>query len=138
VARPNLVAVTILVPVYVPVLALDGVAGKMFRPLALTVILALSSELLLTIPVMPELAAIALSGSGIGEHETPLVRWLRRLYLPILEAAERRTGVTVLLAAAVCSPRAWVANFCRNYPRARSSSHRKNCQGSTSMPPSTS
>ncbi len=101
VARPILFAVAIIILVYLPILALDGVAGKMFRPMALTVILALSSALLLTMTLMPALAAIALSGSGIGEHETRVVQWLRRLYLPILKAAEHRTGVTVLLTLAL-------------------------------------
>jgi cobalt-zinc-cadmium resistance protein CzcA len=85
--------------------------------MALTVILALSSALLLTMTVMPTLAAIALSGSGMGEHDTRLVQWMRRLYLPILEAAERRAGLTVVLplaAAAACSLHGWAANSSRS------------------------
>ncbi len=52
VAKPILFAVAIIILVYLPVLALEGVAGKMFRPMALTVILALAGSLVLTLTLM--------------------------------------------------------------------------------------
>ncbi|GAN48034.1 efflux RND transporter permease subunit [Methylobacterium radiotolerans] len=97
VAKPILFAVAIIMLVYVPVLALEGVAGKMFRPMAVTVILALAGSLVLTMTLMPALAAIMLSGSGVGERETRLVRAMRATYEPVLRVAERRSGVTVLV-----------------------------------------
>ncbi len=101
VAKPVTVAVAIIILVYLPVLALDGVAGKMFRPMALTVILALAGSLLLTLTVMPALAALVLSGRGIGERETRLVHGMRRVYTPVLLFAGRRAGPTVLVTLAL-------------------------------------
>ncbi|TXN22441.1 CusA/CzcA family heavy metal efflux RND transporter [Methylobacterium sp. WL9] len=101
VARPILFAVAIIMLVYVPVLALEGVAGKMFVPMALTVILALAGSLVVTMVLMPALAAIVLSGRGVGERQTLLVRGVRRLYTPLLRLAERRAGLTVLLTLAL-------------------------------------
>jgi len=101
VARPILFAVAIIILVYLPVLALEGVAGKMFRPMALTVILALAGSLVLTMTLMPALAALALAGRGVGERETRLVNGVRALYTPVLRLAERRAGATALLTIAL-------------------------------------
>ncbi|MGH1571728.1 efflux RND transporter permease subunit [Methylobacterium sp. P31] len=98
VARPVMFAVAIIILVYVPILALEGVAGKMFVPMALTVILALGSSLIVTMTLMPALAAIFLSGRGVGETETRLVHWVRAAYTPVLRAAERHAALTVLAA----------------------------------------
>ncbi len=80
VAKPVMFAVAIIIVVYVPILALQGVAGKMFVPMALTVILALGGSLIVTMTLMPALAALFLSGKGLGEHETRLVHGMRRAY----------------------------------------------------------
>jgi cobalt-zinc-cadmium resistance protein CzcA len=73
----------------------------MFRPMALTVILALTGTLVLTMTLMPALAAIVLAGPGIGERETRLVHWARSAYTPVLRLAERRTGLTALVTLAL-------------------------------------
>jgi heavy metal efflux system protein len=109
VARPILFAVAIIIMVYLPILALEGVAGKMFRPMALTVILALSGSLVLTMTLMPALAAIVLAGPGIGERETRLVHWARSAYTPVLRLAERRTGLTVLVTLGLFAGSCWLA-----------------------------
>ncbi len=101
VAQPILFAVAIIILVYLPILTLDGVAGKMFRPMALAVILALAGSLVLTMTLIPVLAALALAGPGIGERETRLVLGFRWLYAPILHWAERHAGVTVLVTLGV-------------------------------------
>ncbi|URD38690.1 CusA/CzcA family heavy metal efflux RND transporter [Methylobacterium tardum] len=101
VARPVMFAVAIIILVYVPILALQGVAGKMFVPMALTVILALGSALVVTLTLMPALAAIFLAGRGVGERETRLVHWVRGAYTPMLRAAERHAGLTVLATLAL-------------------------------------
>ena len=101
VARPVIFAVAIIIIVYVPILALEGVAGKMFAPMALTVILALGSSLLVTLTLMPVLAAIFLAGRGVGERETRLVHAVRGAYTPVLRWAERHALVTVLTVAAL-------------------------------------
>lgn len=109
VARPILFAVAIIIMVYLPILALEGVAGKMFRPMALTVILALAGSLVLTMTLMPALAAIVLAGPGIGERETRLVHWARSAYTPVLRLAERRTGTTVLVTLGLFVGSCWLA-----------------------------
>ena len=109
VARPILFAVAIIIMVYLPILALEGVAGKMFRPMALTVILALAGSLVLTMTLMPALAAIVLAGPGIGERETRLVHWARSAYTPVLRLAERRTGITVLVTFGLFAGSCWLA-----------------------------
>ncbi|TXN27501.1 CusA/CzcA family heavy metal efflux RND transporter [Methylobacterium sp. WL19] len=109
VARPILFAVAIIIMVYLPILALEGVAGKMFRPMALTVILALAGSLVLTMTLMPALAAIVLAGPGIGERETRLVHWVRSAYTPVLRLAERRTGITLLVTLGLFLGSCWLA-----------------------------
>ncbi len=101
VARPVIFAVAIIIIVYVPILALEGVAGKMFAPMALTVILALGASLIVTLTLMPALAAIFLSGRGIGERETRLVHVVRGVYTPTLRWAERHALPTVLAVVAL-------------------------------------
>ncbi len=98
VARPIMFAVAIIIMVYLPILALSGVAGKMFRPMATTVILALASSLVLTLTVTPALAAAFLSRQRIKEKETFLVRGARRAYTPVLKLAERHAGLTFLVS----------------------------------------
>ncbi|MET3409229.1 MULTISPECIES: CusA/CzcA family heavy metal efflux RND transporter [unclassified Methylobacterium] len=101
VARPVIFAVAIIIIVYVPILALEGVAGKMFAPMALTVILALASSLVVTLILMPALAALFLAGRGVNERETRLVHAVRGVYTPVLRWAERHALATVLTTVAL-------------------------------------
>ena len=109
VARPIFFAVTIIVLVYVPILSLQNIEGKMFKPMAETVILALTGSLVLTMTVIPALAAAALKLSGKPGPETILVRLIRAAYAPALRwcsahplpvslATAALFGVSVLLA----------------------------------------
>lgn len=98
VARPILFAVAIIVIVYVPILALGDVAGKTFRPMALTVIMALLSSLFLTMTIMPALAAAFLSGRRLRAHETKVIHLARRLYTPVLRLTTRHALLTLLVA----------------------------------------
>ncbi|MCX8255190.1 MAG: CusA/CzcA family heavy metal efflux RND transporter [Beijerinckiaceae bacterium] len=97
VARPIAFAIAIIVIVYFPILALSGVAGKMFRPMALTVILALTSSLVVTMTVMPALAAAFLSGKRVSGGETRVVGVVRRAYTPLLRLGSRHAGLTVIV-----------------------------------------
>jgi cobalt-zinc-cadmium resistance protein CzcA len=100
VARPIAFAVGIIIMVYVPILTLQGVEGKMFRPMAYTVIFALIGSLVLSLTVIPVLATFFLRQES-GEHETVLLRGARRLYTPLLNRAMGRPRATVAVAAAV-------------------------------------
>lgn len=85
---PSLVSVLVVILVNLPILALTGVEGKMFRPMALTVIMALLAALVLSLTFVP--AAIALFMRGrIEEKENAIVRGAKRLYVPVLEYALR-------------------------------------------------
>lgn len=109
VARPVAAAVAIIVLVYVPILSLQGIEGKMFRPMALTVICALLSSLVLALTFMPAMAS-AIFRRGVEERETWLFRRARRLYEPALTfTVEHRLlplgfSVALLLAAIATVP----------------------------------
>jgi cobalt-zinc-cadmium resistance protein CzcA len=100
VARPIAFAVGIIIMVYVPILTLQGVEGKMFRPMAYTVIFALVGSLVLSLTLIPVLASFFLRKEAT-EHETLLLRGGRRLYTPLLEWTMARPKRTMAAAAAV-------------------------------------
>jgi cobalt-zinc-cadmium resistance protein CzcA len=100
VARPVTFAVGIIIIVYIPILGLTGVEGKMFRPMALTVIFALVGSLLLALTVIPVLASLLLRLKG-GHRDTWMVRFLRARYVPLLDWSLAHRAVTVVVAAAI-------------------------------------
>lgn len=85
---PSLVSVLVVILVNLPILALTGVEGKMFRPMAMTVILALIAALAFSLTFVPAAVAIFLNGR-IEEKENAILRGARRVYVPVLEAALR-------------------------------------------------
>ncbi len=88
VVRPSLFGMTIIAVVYLPVLTLTGVEGKMFTPMAITVLMALAGASLLSITFVP--AAIALFVTGrVKEHENWFMRGARRIYTPLLHVSIR-------------------------------------------------
>jgi cobalt-zinc-cadmium resistance protein CzcA len=97
--RPIAFGVLIVAIVYVPVLLLDGVEGKMFRPMAMTVLFAILTALVLTFTWVPALASVALRRAPA--REPVLVRALRRLYAPVLDWTVGRPGVAAAAAAAL-------------------------------------
>ena len=99
VARPVLFGVGIIIVVYLPILTLQGIEGKLFTPMAATVVLALVGSLLLTFTVTPVLAALLLRGR-IKEREVFLMRWLKRAYAPALDRCLRRPAPVLLAAVA--------------------------------------
>ncbi len=100
----------IIIAAYLPILALVGIEGKMFRPMALTVVFALSGALVLSMTVIPALATLFLrepreipdahAAGGNPEDENPVVRRLMRVYGRMLTAAMDHTPA-VFAAAAV-------------------------------------
>src|SRR5215831_18475552 len=69
--------------VYLPILTLEGIEGKLFRPMALTVLFALAGSMVLSMTLMPVLASLLLP-RRIGQHEPPLMRLVKWLYAPLL------------------------------------------------------
>ncbi|WP_164274970.1 CusA/CzcA family heavy metal efflux RND transporter [Stenotrophomonas sp. B1-1] len=104
VIRPSLFGLGIITAVYLPIFALTGVEGKMFHPMAITVVLALTGAMLLCLTFVP--AAIALFlGGRVQEQENRLMAWLRRRYQPLLAFTLRRgrwVAVGALVLVLVC------------------------------------
>ena len=104
VGSPMVFGVAIITIVYFPILALSGTEGKMFRPMALTVIFALLGSLLLALSLIPVLCAWFLS-RGVAEEESRIMRWARRAYAPMLQLslAHRFFLIVVTLALLAAS-----------------------------------
>jgi cobalt-zinc-cadmium resistance protein CzcA len=100
VARPVAFAVAIIIIVYIPVLSLRGVEGKMFTPMALTVVFALAVSLVLALTWVPALCTFVFR-KGVAEHETTLVRKIRERYEPLLERSLARPKRTFALAGGI-------------------------------------
>ncbi|CUI88931.1 CusA/CzcA family heavy metal efflux RND transporter [Achromobacter xylosoxidans] len=100
--RPLLFGQLIIMVVYLPIFALTGVEGRMFHPMALTVVLALLGAMILSVTFVP--AAVALFiGKKVSEKENRLMLWAKRRYAPLLDLALRRTplvlaGATLFVA----------------------------------------
>jgi cobalt-zinc-cadmium resistance protein CzcA len=84
VRKPTMFGELIILIVYLPILSLEGIEGKMFRPMALTVIFALVGSLVLSLTLMPALASLLLPARP-REREPLLVRFAKRLYAPVLD-----------------------------------------------------
>ena len=93
VATPVSAGVVVIMIVFLPLLTLQGLEGKLFGPVALTIVFALGASLVLSLTVIPVLASLALRS---GHHTAPwLVRKLEAGYAPLLEAALRHSKVVV-------------------------------------------
>ncbi|MFC3098395.1 efflux RND transporter permease subunit [Altererythrobacter palmitatis] len=100
VIRPSLFGVTIITLVYVPIFALTGVEGKMFHPMAITVVMALTAALLLSLTFVPAAVAMFVTGK-VEEKDSRLMGWARRAYAPALDAALRLRVAFVVGALAL-------------------------------------
>ncbi|MEX1365337.1 MAG: CusA/CzcA family heavy metal efflux RND transporter [Nannocystaceae bacterium] len=107
VARPMVFSVLVIVLVYVPILTLQGVDGKMFRPMALTVVMALSVSLLLALTFTPAAAAVWLGPRSVPHRDPVLVRMLAAAYRPVLRGAMAAPALVLVLAAALLGVGAW-------------------------------
>lgn len=93
VRKPTAFGEAIIMTVYLPILALSGVEGKMFHPMALTVILALTSAFVLSLTFVPAMVALCITGR-VTEYDMFLVRWAKRAYEPVVRwALKLRYGV---------------------------------------------
>lgn len=95
--RPLLYGQLIIMVVYLPIFALSGVEGKMFHPMALTVVMALVGAMILSITFIP--AAVALFiGNKVAEKENILMQWAKRVYAPMLDKVMVNKPVVLTLA----------------------------------------
>jgi heavy metal efflux system protein len=98
--RPSVFGQAIIILVYLPLLAFEEVEGKMFAPMALTVIMALAVAFILSLTFVPAMVALAVTGR-VREKDNRLVRALRRGYAPALDLALRRPAPVLGAAAAL-------------------------------------
>ncbi len=108
VIRPALFGVFIITAVYAPIFALEGVEGKMFHPMAITVVIALMSAILLSVTFVP--AAVALLFRGpVQEKHNPVVSGLSRVYQPLLRGVLKVRQLVVLIAVVLVTLSVWQA-----------------------------
>ena len=92
VRKPTMFGELIIMIVYLPILTLEGIEGKLFRPMALTVIFALAASLVLSLTLMPALASLGLP-RRIADKETLVDRLAHRLFQPLLRWGLRHPRV---------------------------------------------
>ncbi len=97
VRKPTLFGELILIIVYLPILSLEGVEGKLFQPMALTVVFVLTGSLLLSFTVIPALIGTFLT-KKVKESEPKLVSWIRRIYEPVLDWTFRSKRLVLITA----------------------------------------
>jgi len=100
VGNPMFFGVLIIAIVYLPILALSGIEGKMFHPMALTVMMALGGSLVLALTLMPALCSFLLRGR-IAERDNLIIRAIKHIYSPILQLALRLRWLVVFGALAL-------------------------------------
>jgi len=100
VIRPSLFGVLIITVVYIPLFSLTGVEGKMFHPMAATVIMALLAAMLFSITIVPAAVAMFMNGK-VSDKESPIIVVSKSLYRPVLNAALTFRGFVVLVAASL-------------------------------------
>ena len=98
VLRPIFFAVGVIIIVYLPILTLQEVEGKMFRPMALTVIFALTASLVLSFTLVPVLASFFLRKT-VREEATFLIRQAKRYYLSLLRTTLNHPALTAAVAS---------------------------------------
>jgi cobalt-zinc-cadmium resistance protein CzcA len=98
VANPIAFAILIIIVVFLPLFSLEGLEGKLFKPMALNISFAMGGSLLLALTLIPVLAALILKPKE--ERDTWLVAWLKRRYQPVLDWALARKRATLAIAGA--------------------------------------
>jgi cobalt-zinc-cadmium resistance protein CzcA len=98
VALPVTTGVVIIMVVFLPLLTLQGLEGKLFSPVAITIVFALGASLLLSLTVIPVLASVLIK--NVSHTEPLLVRVIDRIYTPILERCLKNSWIPIMLALA--------------------------------------
>ena len=103
VRKPSIFGELIIALTFIPIIALRGIEGKMFLPLAFTHVIALFASLLLSLAAIPAFCYFVLKARG--EKRSPLVEGTKKAYLPVLRWGLRHKGIVVAAAAAALIPR---------------------------------
>ena len=107
VGTPTVFGVAIITIVYLPLCTLTGVEGKMFTPMAFTVVFALVGALLLALTLVPVLASFFMTGK-VREEDNIAIRFAKRLYLPALHFSLRARRLVSLAAVVIFALSLWV------------------------------
>ncbi|GGH66096.1 cytochrome-c peroxidase [Comamonas phosphati] len=99
VATPTIFGIAIIILVFLPLMTLQGIEGKMFGPLALTIAMALAVSLAVSLFLSPVLCSYFLKGGA--DHDTRLIAFLKRHYLKLLDGATARNRLTLAVAVAL-------------------------------------
>ena len=108
VIRPSLFGVGIITVVYIPIFSLSGVEGKMFHPMAATVVMALLAAMLLSLTLVPAAVAVFMRGP-VAEQENWLMRAAKQAYEPLLKGALKLRWALVAGATALVVASGWLA-----------------------------
>ena len=108
VIRPSLFGVGIITVVYIPIFSLTGVEGKMFHPMAATVVMALLAAMVLSVTFVPAAVAVFLRGR-VSERENLAIRGAKRIYEPLLAAALKLRWALVAGATVLVIASGWLA-----------------------------
>ena len=108
VIRPSLFGVAIITVVYIPIFSLTGVEGRMFHPMAATVVMALLAAMVLSLTFVPAAVAVFMSGN-ISEKESRIIVAGKSLYRPLLKQALRLRWLVVSCAAVLVAFSLWLA-----------------------------
>ena len=100
VRKPTLFGELVILIVYLPILTLEGIEGKLFRPMALTVIFALLGSMVLSMTLMPALASLLLP-KKVSEREPLLIRAVKFFYVPVLKSTMRHKAAVLMFGATV-------------------------------------
>jgi cobalt-zinc-cadmium resistance protein CzcA len=98
VITPGVFGGFIIMVVYLPILSLSGIEGKMFIPMAVTVLFALLGAMIFALTFVPACVAIFLRGK-MKEEESILIRWAKKIYFPLLNLSLKNRGVVIAGAA---------------------------------------
>ena len=107
VIRPSLFGVLIITLVYVPIFSLTGVEGKMFHPMAATVVMALLSAMILSLTLVPAAVALFVTGQ-VKAHEPIAIQWSKQLYRPILEFCLQQRALVLSLVSGLLLLSLWL------------------------------
>ncbi|MDD5276481.1 MAG: CusA/CzcA family heavy metal efflux RND transporter [Methylovulum sp.] len=101
VATPVLFGVGIIILVFLPLMTLEGMEGKMFAPLAYTIAIALLISLILSLTLTPVLCSYLLQGQHGDEHDTAIIAFMKRPYLKLLDWAIEKDKIIIAISIAL-------------------------------------
>lgn len=96
VATPTIFGIAVIILVFLPLMTLQGIEGKMFAPLALTIVMALGVSLLVSLVLSPVLCSYFLQGGA--DHDTRMIAFLKKHYLRLLDGATANNRLTLAIS----------------------------------------